>query len=249
MRASTETRWDLGSAKDMATLLKESKRHKGESLWSDAWRRLRRNRTAFWSLCFLGLFGLISFLAPILPLPSPKALDTSAATALGPRWFWADTVTADEWDPVVRENDADIAPGTLPSRAVANLWNEGWRHQSILQFQVPAADSPTDELVAFVEKVTGRTPRLGTIRPAKEGGFQRYLCVPLELDDVPRVDYSPTGREGEALAWQFPLPLTADQSKPEKAVVYDLNLPFEVGELATWSVSARTRRGEILLTP
>ena len=246
MRASTETRWDLGSAKDMATLLKESKRHKGESLWSDAWRRLRRNRTAFWSLCFLGLFGLISFLAPILPLPSPKALDTSAATALGPRWFWADTVTADEWDPVVRENDADIAPGTLPSRAVANLWNEGWRHQSILQFQVPAADSPTDELVAFVEKVTGRTPRLGTIRPAKEGGFQRYLCVPLELDDVPRVDYSPTGREGEALAWQFPLPLTADQSKPEKAVVYDLNLPFEVGELATWSVSARTRRVETL---
>jgi oligopeptide transport system permease protein len=67
-------RWDLGG-RDLERLLAESRRHRGESLWQDAWRRLRRNRAAFASLVFLAFMGFGSFLAPLLPIPSPMALD------------------------------------------------------------------------------------------------------------------------------------------------------------------------------
>ena len=66
--------WDLG-ARDLERLLSESRKYKGESLWQDALRRLRRNRTAWWSFLFLLVFGGISLLAPLLPLPSPVTLD------------------------------------------------------------------------------------------------------------------------------------------------------------------------------
>ena len=40
-----------------------------------AWRRLRRNRPAAIALLFLAAFAATSFLAPLLPLPSPVALE------------------------------------------------------------------------------------------------------------------------------------------------------------------------------
>lgn len=58
---------------DAVRLLAEAKAYKGESLWSDAWRRLHANKVAYGSLVFLIIFGLTSFFAPILPLPSPSA--------------------------------------------------------------------------------------------------------------------------------------------------------------------------------
>jgi len=67
-------RWTLGD-KDAEQLLAEAAANKGESLWNDAWRRLKRNRAAWWSLVFLGVFAGISLLAPLLPLPSPGALN------------------------------------------------------------------------------------------------------------------------------------------------------------------------------
>ncbi len=66
--------WNLGGA-ELERLLAEAARYKGESLWQDAWRRLRANRTAWWSLLFLALFTSLAFFAPILPLPSPVTLD------------------------------------------------------------------------------------------------------------------------------------------------------------------------------
>ncbi len=120
MAADTK-RWELTASQDFKKLQRESKQFKGESLWTDAWRRLRRTRSAFWSLLFLLGFALISFLAPILPLPSPKALDTSEGGALPPTWPWTAPTVAADWDPAVRENDADIAPGVLPTRTVSGL--------------------------------------------------------------------------------------------------------------------------------
>jgi oligopeptide transport system permease protein len=67
-------RWDL-AGRDMEALLAEATAQKGESLWLDARRRLRRNKTAWWSLIFLVAFGLMSLAAPLLPLPSPVALN------------------------------------------------------------------------------------------------------------------------------------------------------------------------------
>jgi oligopeptide transport system permease protein len=71
---STARRFDLGG-RDLEELAAEARRFRGESLWQDAVRRLRRNRTAWWSLRFLLGFALVSLLAPLLPLPSPVHLD------------------------------------------------------------------------------------------------------------------------------------------------------------------------------
>jgi oligopeptide transport system permease protein len=58
-------------------LLSEAAAYKGESLWNDAWRRLKRDRGAMVSLWFLAVFVALSVLAPALPLPSPIALELS----------------------------------------------------------------------------------------------------------------------------------------------------------------------------
>ncbi|MCP5020471.1 MAG: ABC transporter permease [bacterium] len=56
---------------DADRLLAESLEFKGESLWTDARRRLKKNRVATWSMRFLILFALMSFFAPLLPLRQP----------------------------------------------------------------------------------------------------------------------------------------------------------------------------------
>ncbi len=76
-------RWDFGR-QDTERLLAEALHYKGESLWNDAWRRLKRNRAAWWSLLFLFAFGALSFLAPLLPLPSPVTLHLEAGEATPP---------------------------------------------------------------------------------------------------------------------------------------------------------------------
>ncbi len=67
-------RWELPTDGLERYLLKDEA-VRGESLWHDAWRRLKRNRGAYWSLWFLAGVALLSILAPLLPLPSPMALD------------------------------------------------------------------------------------------------------------------------------------------------------------------------------
>jgi oligopeptide transport system permease protein len=70
MSASKNKRFDLDEA-TAERLLREAREHKGISLWQDASRRLRRNRPSWYALVFLMGFGLLSFLAPLLPLRSP----------------------------------------------------------------------------------------------------------------------------------------------------------------------------------
>ncbi len=85
-------RWNL-HVRDEERLLAEAAEYRGESLWQDAWRRLKRDRTAFWSMIFLAVFVALSLFAPLLPLPSPIALDLKAEpqppvwTELGNRGF------------------------------------------------------------------------------------------------------------------------------------------------------------------
>jgi oligopeptide transport system permease protein len=81
-------RWDLGGG-DLDRLLAEAKASKGESLWNDSLRRLKMNRPAWWSLRFLGLFALMSILAPLLPLRSPVVVQT-ALGAQPPVLVWGD---------------------------------------------------------------------------------------------------------------------------------------------------------------
>jgi len=88
MADTTKPRWSA-DARDLERLLAEAKEYKGESLWNDAWRRLRRNRSAWWALLFLAAFAALSFLAPLLPLRSP--VDTQLdKTHHAPELVWGD---------------------------------------------------------------------------------------------------------------------------------------------------------------
>ncbi len=60
--------------RDLEHLLAQARSARGTSLWADAARRLGRDRAALASLFFLVVLALASFLAPLLPLPSPMAL-------------------------------------------------------------------------------------------------------------------------------------------------------------------------------
>ncbi|NND99060.1 MAG: ABC transporter permease subunit [Pirellulaceae bacterium] len=65
-------------------LLEESKGIQGVSLWQDAGKRLRRNRTAMIALFFLIVLGLAAFFTPLLPLQSPIDKDLNNRRFLPP---------------------------------------------------------------------------------------------------------------------------------------------------------------------
>ena len=70
----------------MDGILAESRKIRGVSLWQDAWRRLRRNRSAMGSLVFLILLTLASIFTPLLPLQSPLDKDLNDRTFLAPEF-------------------------------------------------------------------------------------------------------------------------------------------------------------------
>ncbi|TVP99088.1 MAG: ABC transporter permease [Planctomycetaceae bacterium] len=70
----------------LARLLEESKQIRGNSLWSDAWRRLRRRRAAMASLIGLIVLVILALLTPLLPLQSPIDKDLKNRRLLPPEW-------------------------------------------------------------------------------------------------------------------------------------------------------------------
>ncbi len=71
-------------AEQLAKLLEESREIRGVSLWSDAWRRLRRRRTAMASMIALGVLVVLAMLTPLLPLQSPIDKDLKFRRLLPP---------------------------------------------------------------------------------------------------------------------------------------------------------------------
>ncbi|MEM9364495.1 MAG: ABC transporter permease [Planctomycetota bacterium] len=76
----------LGDANEetLRRLLAEAENIHGVSLWQDAWRRLRRNRTAMLSLIFLILLVITTLITPLLPLQSPIDKDLDNRVFLSP---------------------------------------------------------------------------------------------------------------------------------------------------------------------
>jgi len=68
----------------LARLLEESRQIRGTSLWSDAWRRLRRRRTAMLSMIGLIVLVVLAILTPMLPLQSPIDKDLKNRRLLPP---------------------------------------------------------------------------------------------------------------------------------------------------------------------
>ncbi|EMI19837.1 oligopeptide transport system permease protein OppC [Rhodopirellula maiorica SM1] len=65
-------------------MLAESNQIHGVSLWQDAWKRLRRKRTAMASMGFLIVLALLALLTPLLPLQSPIDKDLNNRRFLSP---------------------------------------------------------------------------------------------------------------------------------------------------------------------
>ena len=95
-RARDERRggaWQLGGP-DLDLVLAAARRARGESLARDAWRRFRADRAAWRSLLFLSALALLALLAPLLPLPSPVAMQLRAEPQ-PPVWPWEQPVNQD----------------------------------------------------------------------------------------------------------------------------------------------------------
>lgn len=77
----------------------ESIRRPSLSFWQDAWRRLRKNRSAFIGLCILVVYILLAIFAPIFSKYTYTAMDTSAINALpsADHWFGCDSTGRDQW--------------------------------------------------------------------------------------------------------------------------------------------------------
>jgi oligopeptide transport system permease protein len=85
-------RWDLPSSHLLPTLV-DLEPSRPTALRRESLARLRRNRLAWTCLVFLALTSLTSFLAPLLPLPSPVAMNLQKEPQ-PPVWPWKAPVNA-----------------------------------------------------------------------------------------------------------------------------------------------------------
>jgi len=105
-----------------ARLLAEAQAIHGATLAADAWRRLKKNRVAYFSLWLLGLIALAAVLTPLLPLQSPykvnisKAFDGPTASPL-----FAETLDPLPETPAVPPASEPVAAKTPASTASADL--------------------------------------------------------------------------------------------------------------------------------
>ena len=99
-----------------------------ESLWADAWKRLRRNRAAVLSAMFLTVIGLTAVLAPWLPgLADPTAQDLKLAATppSAAHWFGTDELGRDTLARVIHGGRISLLVGlvaTLVSLMVGVSW-------------------------------------------------------------------------------------------------------------------------------
>lgn len=174
----------------LQALLAEAEKIKGESLWADAWRRLRRNRGALFSLRFLAVFFAISLIAPILPLPSPMALDLSGEPQ-PPSAPWSPSPRLPEHAPEGRRAEF----GTPATRSIAGLFDNGWQHRTLVdvEFESDPGEAAVDELEDLFESVSARTSARYTKENETSGVFTVRFAVPYRESDRLREDIGRSG--------------------------------------------------------
>lgn len=231
--------WQLGG-RDLEELLAEAARHKGESLWSDAWRRLRKNRASYYSLVFLAVVGLLSLFAPLLPVPSPTALDLQDEP-LAPQWAWQPSMRAQG----AREDDQREF-GTPPTKTWRSLADNGWQHRSLVDFKTAGAlpaEGPApgaEELAALVEEVSGRRAVAYAREHEDEGYLLQRFAVPLLYRDRERVDYEETGREAHLRLHRVQTSPGPGSPVSGWSLWCEYELPLEPAALASWSTATET---------
>src|SRR6185312_9638313 len=73
-----------GVTREVADLMEKAKDVQGRSLWTDAWRRLLRNRAAVVSMIILAVIALMAIFAPVL---SEYAFDYQIYSTCSPNWW------------------------------------------------------------------------------------------------------------------------------------------------------------------
>ena len=69
----------------LSAILQEAHQVQGVSLWTDAWKRLKRNKAAMFSLWSLIVIVLLAVFTPLLPLQSPTYQDVKNRELLPPQ--------------------------------------------------------------------------------------------------------------------------------------------------------------------
>ncbi|NOT33752.1 MAG: ABC transporter permease [Candidatus Eisenbacteria bacterium] len=99
-----------------------------QSLWSDAWRRMRRNHAAVVSAAFLVIISLVAFTAPWIPgLADPAAQDLAlgASPPSAVHWFGTDDLGRDTFARVVHGGRISLLIGlvaTFVSLVIGVSW-------------------------------------------------------------------------------------------------------------------------------
>ena len=69
------------------------------SFWSDAWRRLRKNKSAFIGLCIVVLYALLAIFAPMFSQYTQSQMDVDNRNAMmsAAHWLGTDSTGRDLW--------------------------------------------------------------------------------------------------------------------------------------------------------
>jgi oligopeptide transport system permease protein len=99
-----------------------------ESLWADAWKRLRRNRAAVLSALFLAFVALVAIFAPWIPGivdPTAQDLRLGATPPSAQHWFGTDELGRDTFARVIYGGRISLMVGlvaTLVSLVIGVSW-------------------------------------------------------------------------------------------------------------------------------
>jgi oligopeptide transport system permease protein len=119
-----------------------------ESLWADAWKRLRRNRAAVLSALFLAFVALVAIFAPWIPGiadPTAQDLKLGATAPSAQHWFGTDELGRDTLARVVHGGRISLMVGlvaTLVSLLIGVTWGAvaGYRGGKLDEFMMRVVD-------------------------------------------------------------------------------------------------------------
>ncbi|MEO5618223.1 MAG: ABC transporter permease [Candidatus Eisenbacteria bacterium] len=132
----------------MAPIAGEVRTSRPSSLWSDAWRRLRRNRAAVASAVFLVVVGFLAFGAPWIPFLADPAAQDLKLGATAPSWphvFGTDELGRDTFSRVIHGGRISLLVGivgTLVSLVIGVTWGAvaGYRGGKVDDFMMRIVD-------------------------------------------------------------------------------------------------------------
>ena len=74
------------------------------SFWSDAWRRLRKNKSAVVGLCIVAIYAVLAIFAPIFSPYTQSEMDVNSQNAFisAAHWLGCDSTGRDMWTQIGR---------------------------------------------------------------------------------------------------------------------------------------------------